>query len=404
MRFSNKFFIAILFLLSYSLFAQDSGAESGGDDLENLDDLFSEPESDIIIEEPETDHREQFEIADKVKFSGTFSATGVVAAGWSNWNFINDISDGFDASAGLKSSLKLSFDARPTSEFRVFGSVSTAFNPYESLQDAGTSLDDLVAAWTSPTVNTIYCDYTLRDVLFSRLGKFSFKWGQGRFYTPGNLMSGSEDSSFNFRFSLPSLAGLSFVLLTNNSTHYKDFTYACKIDFVFGETLISPGISYNDTDAFKTVLSFKQVILKTDLLIDFVTAFTYQGLESLHVVTGFYHEWDKVKFYGEYHYSAQISSFTTNSYTHNHESSLALGWSKPFGTPFNLGLQWVQYYNDGSGKVTLGLNQKIFPYMDMEIGLPIIYGKDGSKAVASNNDPSGRRIALGLALKLKGSF
>lgn len=382
MKKSALLILVLPILLQFGLYGQE----------DDLDNLFDAPKQDIVVEQPQIDLRKQFEESKKVKVSADYYAKGLVAAGLTDWN-----TSAFDASAGLKSSMKVNFDARPAPEFRVFGSVSTTFNPYASLQESGETAS-ASAVWSTPTVDQLYCDYILKDTLFTRLGKFSFAWGQGRFYTPGNLMTASSDSDFNFRLTLPALAGLSFVLLTNDSTYYGDFTYGGKVDFVFGSTMISPAVTYRETDGLKTLLSFKQVIGKTDFLIDFTTNITNSGnLASLYVVSGFYREWEDLKFYGEYQYS-RIGT------VNDHVAKLAFGVNNPFGAPFNLGLQWEQNFMDWSGTVTAVLTQNIFPFIKMTIGLPFVYGTDGSYAMVNNADPDGRRIALGLALELTGSF
>lgn len=385
--------IFFILLMSFSTFAQETDESDG---LEDLDDLFETPQDDIIVEESEIDLREQFEVAEIVKFKGSFSAMGIIGAGWNSWNFIHDITDGFDASAGLQSNFTVSVDARPVPQFSIFASLSTAFDPYASLNEAG--VDEISSFWTEPTFDSVYLDYILKDTLYTRLGKFKMAWGQGQFYTPGNLMENSGDSALNIRLTIPAWFGLSFVLLTNNSVSYLDFTYGGKIDFVFGETMISPGVTFSYYGGLETILSLKQVLFKTDLLIDFTTHINNQGLESTYVVAGFFREWDNLKLYGEY----QFSWLSASGY--NHESTLALGWSKPLGAPFNLGLEWMQNYVDGSGMVTLGYSHRIFPYVDLQLALPIVYGVDGSSAVVNNPDPSKRRIALALALKFSGSF
>ncbi|MBN2655821.1 MAG: hypothetical protein JXR86_02070 [Spirochaetales bacterium] len=386
MKINQLAIIPFFLFASISLQAQE----------EDLDSLFDEPQEDIVVEEPEVDHRAQFEESKKVSITGAYKARGLVGAGWTSWDFVHDIKEGFNASAGLESSLSVSFDARPASELRIFGTVSTAFDPYASLQEAGETAT-AEALWTAPGIDALYADYILKDTLFTRLGKFSVGWGQGRFYTPGNLMSGSSNSDFNLRLTLPSLAGVTFILLTNDSTYYGDFTYGGKADFVFGSTMISPALTYKDSDGFKALLSFKQVIFKTDFLIDTSLTIKDSELASLYAVAGFFREWGSIKLYGEYQYSC-IST------TNDHVASIAFGVNNPLGAPLSLGVQWEQNFMDWSGSVTPVMTMDIFPLLKMTIGLPIIYGSDDSYAVLKNSDPEGRRIALGLALELSGSF
>ena len=385
--------IILLLLFPFVVFSQEGNTDET-DELENLDDLFSTPEEDIVVEEPEVDNRTQFESSEKIKFSGSFNAIGGISAGWNNWNFINNIAEGFAPSAGFESDFKLNLDIRPAPQLRLYGSLFTTFDAYALTEVSEKATE---AVWTVPEFKDLYCDYIIADTLFTRFGKFTMGWGQGRFYTPGNLMSDSENSSLNFRFSLPTLFGMSFVLLSNKSVNYKDFTFAGKIDFVFGETMISPGVKYNKNEGVTTLLSLKQVLFKTDFLVDFTTNINNSLLQSVYVVSGFYHEWSDVKLYGEYQFSWLQSQY-------DHEASIAAIWSRPFGATFDLGIQFMQNFVDGSGTVTLGLNKKVLPYMEMKIALPIVYGSEGSSAVLKNEDPSGNRIGLLIALEIKTDF
>ena len=76
-----------------------------------------------------------------------------------------------------------------------------------------------------------------------RIGKHDVGWGQGRLFAPGDILNDSLNS-FNFRFSIPTMAGLTAVVLTNNGTSYLDLVYAAKLDFVIGDTLLSPALRF----------------------------------------------------------------------------------------------------------------------------------------------------------------
>lgn len=392
-------FICALFILSFPLSAQEETPTV--DEAESLDDLFEAPPEDIIVEEPQTDHREQFEKEKTVNVIGSFEATGLVAAGWAGWNFIPDLSQDFDGSTGLTSTAKVTFDARPAPEFRVYGSLSTAFNPLEKDDDWDdfiASLDSLVgsASWSSPYFNELYCDYILKDFLFVRLGKHAISWGQGRLFTPGNLMSDST-ASFNVRVSMPTLAGLTFVILTNGGVSYRQLVYAGKVDFVLFNTLISPAVRYNFDEGVESLLSLKKVILKTDFLIDAVAHYD-EGFQSVTALGGFFREWTDFKLYGEYRFHWNSDGSMT------HDAGLAAGYNNPFGAPFDVGSQIIHNFLDNSGTITLGISQSLWPYVTMKVGMPIVYGTDNSSAVLNNTDPEKRRIALILSLTLSGSF
>jgi len=144
-------------------------------------------------------------------------------------------------------------------------------------------------------------------------------------------------------------------------------------------------------------LSLKKVAFKTDLFADVVLHSGTQLL-SLTAMAGFFREWPDVLLYGEYQFRwTEPQAFT-------HDAALALGFNNIFGTPLDFGVQARHNFMDHSGSVTLGLTQPLWPFVKLEIGLPIVYGAEGSSAVLANVDPGGRRILLAVALTLSGGF
>ena len=397
-----------LFLMSplIRLQAEDDPAsevpqEDVVDEADDLDDLFDDPPEDIVAEPVEADHRESYEKSDTVKVTGGFKAAGLVAAGWAGWDFIPDVRQNFDGSIGLTSTAYVRFDARPAPEFRVYGNVSTAFNPLDDdddWDDLISSIDSLTGGgtWLDPYFSELYCDYILGEFLYARLGKHTIGWGQGRLFTEGNLMSDSN-VSFNVRLSIPSWSGLSFIVLTKGAISYRQLVYAGKIDFVLADTLISPALRFNFDEGVSGLLSIKKVLFKTDFLIDAIASYT-DSFQSVTTVAGFFREWNDFKLYGEYRYCWNIDG------SQSHDAALAAGIKKPFDMPFDLGAKVMHHFLDNSGTITLGYSQKIWPFVTLNFGIPIIYGSGSSYAVLNNPDPGNRRIALVLSLKLSGSF
>ncbi|MBB6480732.1 hypothetical protein [Spirochaeta isovalerica] len=418
MRLKKSLIVPLIFLLGFTIFAQDTG-DSEDIPMDNLDDLFAAPDEDIVVEEPEEDLHSQFEESDKIQFGGTFSLSAIGGVGLLDWEISED---SVEPSVGLESNLKLFFNARPAPEISLYGSLLTGFDPLALIDDSEWSDGD--EAWDIPSIGELYVDYIVKDFLFTRFGKYNMSWGQARFYNNGDLLAISSGSYINARFSFPTLSGLSLVMMTGNTLDIEDFSYAVKVDFVFGETLITPAVKYNYNEGIHTLLSFKQVIGKTDIFIDFTTNFR-DAFHLTAVVTGFYREWDSVKLYGEYRYSwigdwydPDDSIWDVGLYDefpygwngkadgpgHQHIAALAVKWDNPFGAKFDLAAQVENNFSDWSGIVTLGLTQKILPYLRMNIGLPIVYGNENSWAMQNNADPEGRRIALALELELKTDF
>ena len=319
-----------------------------------------------------------YEKTEKVKVSGKFTALGLIAAGWTGWDFIPDLSYGFDPSLGMTSTASLIFDARPAPEFRVYGNVATSFNPLSEDYDQDITSPFFIpvtttSSWSGFYVSELFCDYILYDFLYARLGKHTIGWGQGRIYNPGNLMSDSG-VNYNLRFSLPSIAGLTIIVLTNGALTYTNLVYALRTDFVIWDTMISPAIRYNVGEGFNGLVSLKKVMFKTDFLVD-VTANYYDSFLSADVLAGFFREWSDVKLYGEYTYS------WSNDGAESHNAGLVLGFKKPFGAPFDFGAQVLHNFLDNSGTATLGISQKIWPFVTMYIAVPVVYGADDSYAV-----------------------
>ena len=368
------------------------------DEADDIDELFSQASEDFVLESEIVDHRAKFESSETITAKISFKSTGLIGAGWTSWDIFSNITEDFDGFAGLTSIATVSFDARPVSEFRIYGNIYAAYNPVEEdslLDDFDEILSSVTlteGSWDGPLIKELYCDYILDDFLYVRLGKHDIGWGQGRLFNPGDILSDSLDS-FNFRFSIPTLAGLNLVVLTNNGTSYKDLVYASKVDLVLGETLISPALRYNWDEGFTGLFSFKQVIFGTDLFIDLRAKF-YNSINSLYIVGGFFREWDDIKLYSEYQFSWEDSETYTN------DIAVALGLDNPFSAPFDIGAKWQHNFMDGSGTITLGLNQVLWPYVTMKLGLPLVYGSESSSYVSA----SPRRISFIFALTLSGGF
>ena len=179
------FAAGLIFLFFYSLnslYSQDGSSQTDVtdedliiDEADELDSLFDEPQEDIIVEakEEEPDLREAFEVNDKVVVSGNFTSTGAIGVGWNTWDFLTDVTQGFDGFAGLTSTASVTFDARPSPEFRVYGNIYAAYNPVEDenvieeLEDILNSTSLTTGSWAGPSISELYCDYILYDFLYS---------------------------------------------------------------------------------------------------------------------------------------------------------------------------------------------------------------------------------------------
>jgi len=374
--------------------AQDSAQDSAPTD--DFDALFDAPAEDVQEQPTDViDHTAQFEKTESMAVTGSFTATGVGGGGWIVYPDWLHPQEGFDGTVGLTSSATLALDARPDTTVRVYGSMGTSMDPL-----AGS------ASWPAPAIDELFCDYSGINGLFLRLGTWTLTWGQGRIFTPGNLVS---DSAGNFivRGSLPTLLnGVSFTTLMNNSLFStpsspspRELVYAGTADLVLGKLLIGTGFRYQLVEGYNALVSLKIVLFGTDMYTDLTAHYLAPRLEY-KALAGFFREWGDFKLNMEYCFDG------TELAPNAHSLAVDLGYKDIFDTPVDIGAQWRHGLTDGSGSLALGLGWTIFPNVTATIGLPFIYGKDGSFYVEDNynNDPAGRRLALGLSLELSASF
>ncbi len=389
MNFKHNIIFSIIFIfLVFSVYPQQEN--------ESIDDLFEEPAEDIVVEDTATDHLTQFEQEDKVNFSGSFSATGGGAVGWKDTPDFADPLKGLDAEVGAKSLARVKFQAKPDPDFAVTGNFYTEIDPGSGDTD-----------WSDAEIDELFCDYTWLDTAFIRIGKHTMSWGQGRLFSPGNLMSGSEDG-VAFRVSFPSvLSGLSFVSLldenlipSDSSLSSKDVAAGALLDTLIGSYYYSVGARYQRYEGLRILNSLKRVVYKTDLFTDLV--FTYDDNKEeyfFQTVAGFFREWADFKLYGEYCFDGKTYGGD------DHSIGIAVGYNNIFSSPVDFGLEWKHGFMDNSGKFLPGVSWSPWKFVKAYIAVPVNYGTSGSRYYNEDDeDLSGRRVACVMSLELSASF
>ena len=361
---------------------------------ENIDDLFNDPEEDIVAENSEEDHLSQFEESEKVLLTGYFSATGGGGIGWNKTPDFSDLSDGFVPVFGAESLASLSFDARPDPTFRVYGKIYTEIDPSGSSE-----------GWTDPEFEELFGDYNWLDKAYFRIGKHRVKWGQGRIFTPGDLVEESDDG-VTIRATLPTvLDGVSFVSFYDDSFIESEETigsekiaYGMIADKTLGNVNLSAGFRFRKTEKLRTLNSFKTVLFGTDIFSDLVTHFDQNEKPLFEVLAGFFREWTDFKFYGEYCFDGSSENYE------DHSIGLAAGYKNIFSTSLDFGIEWQHAFIDDSGSILPVLRWAPWKNVKASIGVPVIYGSDDSRYVDDNDSPVDSRIAAVFFLELSSSF
>ena len=153
-----------------------------------------------------------------------------------------------------------------TATFRLYGKIYTEIDPTGSSE-----------SWTDPEFEELFGDYNWLDKAYFRIGKHRVKWGQGRIFTPGDLVEESEDG-VTVRATLPTvLDGVSFVSFYDDSfkeneenLNGQDLAYGMIADKTFGSINLSSGLRIRKGEKLKTLNSFKTVLFGTDLFSDLV--------------------------------------------------------------------------------------------------------------------------------------
>ncbi len=220
-----------------------------------------------------------------VKIGG--SLTGKISATWT-WN--DPWNSGFDLFN--PNSQKLSpvlqglvyFDARPAEEFRVHGSVKTAW-PFSStgsflnsasLTTVGgsTILTTTSGSITVPDLHIfeLFSDFQLGDSVYFRFGKATVKWGVGYFFSPADIINlepidifdptAQREGPLQFRVFIPygkSQNTLSFYAIFDNGAtpDFSNTALAGKAEFVLGtyELGISGYYRYDTTERAAVTLT-----------------------------------------------------------------------------------------------------------------------------------------------------
>uniref|UniRef100_UPI001291161D hypothetical protein n=1 Tax=Candidatus Oscillochloris fontis TaxID=2496868 RepID=UPI001291161D len=257
--------------------------------------------------------------------------------------------------------------AQPDQDLRVYGSVGVDLDPASGQY-----------TWSDITLGELYADYYGVPLAFIRVGKFSVNWGQGRLFTPGDIMADSDEGTA-FRLSLPTmLSGISAIALAQKdffaepkNPSYRELAYGLSADLVFGYLRTGFGARYRGAEGLRTVSSLKTVLGGTDFFTDII--FNYcDGESDFGLLSGFYRSWGNLLSYGEYYIDATIPGKI------GHSVGLALGYSGLFSKPLDAGVKWLHTWQDDSGSFTAGLVWRHRSHLSISAAVPITYGAEST--------------------------
>ena len=359
---------------------------------DDFDSIFDDPAEDIVVEQPaDIDYRNQFEESKKIVVSGDFVIRAGGGFGWTDEPF-----DGYpEKVAGAYSKATISFDARPDPTIRIFGKLKTEMD-----SDNGSDV------WSRLDFDELYCDYNWLDKSFFRLGKFYMTWGQGRLFRPANFMEDCEDGT-SFRMTMPNvLDGVTLVSLykrypgspNDGKLHKGDVSLAGHADKTLGPINFSAAMLYNQMDGQRYSGSVKTVILGTDLFADYVLNRSDEGDITHEALAGFYHEWENIKFYGEYYYDGRIEDDV------DHCVGLATDFDNLFGSPVGMGFKWLHSVTDNAGQFIGGFSISPWKHVKIRMAIPWQYGDKELDKDFYEEFPINSKLAFTLFVELSAGF
>jgi hypothetical protein len=258
--------LAAIFLLATGIL---SGAQEAGGIDTDIDSLFGDEE--VVTEAPAQNPAEAAKQnpvtaalkSDKVRVGGSFYGSMTPSATWVDfWD--GDLALG-DSNTSIGASLKstLFFDARPTEDFRVYGSARAAY-PFSTETTDGISVPSL-------SVFELFADFNLNDKVYFRMGKSTVKWGVGYFWSPADVINlepinvldaeAQREGPINFRMNFP-IAGtqnnLYFYTILDSDYANIDFettALAAKAEFLLGNYEVGLGAYYRYDTAERGMLT-----------------------------------------------------------------------------------------------------------------------------------------------------
>lgn len=397
--------------------------------LSALDDFFDDPDSGIVEEgeaigdetDPEQDPDADADTetaptfvdidaltTSPVRFSGSVDTGVGIAYGLLDWPGedelnrdelwkITELEAGYDMTASMR------VTARPKPHLRFTGSLTT-------------SLSNSTAQFSNPAIGSLFVDYTLRDNIFLRAGKYDMTWGQARILPNiGDLVS-DVSSGAAMRATIPAGPGTITGIMWTRRTEIaqyesgdpRSFTYAGQYETTRGR--VSTGIAARAraqdtlrTAAYVTV-GLGAVDLSQEGIVrwDRENPFSEDTLDFSTLSQAIWEfgrpVWRIIAEYG--------FDYTVEDYE-GHRVGLGLRMPQFLPRGWRPNITWRHAFEDNSGQIAAGLTGSFGPDLDGTIGVPVRYGAPGTIYRGGDFEsdiPTTNVIALGVGVRLKFSF
>lgn len=331
---ATRWILAAFLILAALCPAQAQEAEDVEGTEDEVDALFDEDTFESFDEEGQAARPQ-----DDVLKTGLLSWSGRISGSMkSEWVFPDPLAAGFDPAAPEDQSLEpaleslLSFDARPESDFRVYGRFRIrAEDPGGALAGlmggGGLDVDNLPEGWTSEEnedgdleirnpegvliatvaaedpegdgeekpgtgttpsmgfqVTELFSEFSWKDSLFFKFGKHTIQWGVGYFFSPADVLNltaideenpaADREGPVSLRIHMPfDVHNAYLYLIPNLDAKPLELAVAPMVEAVFGLTEIGIGAYYQQALAPRAVALLSTTVGDVDFFAEGVASF-----------------------------------------------------------------------------------------------------------------------------------
>jgi hypothetical protein len=355
---------------------------------DSLDNLFDQPAPDVVVEAPAKAAIPQVNQVLRPFGTVSFNLAGVWGQGGSDTSTV-----------GVDSTWTVGVDARPDDTLRIQGSLTSSLPTGKTL------------SYSTPVVNELFADYAVGSLAVVRVGQFGVTWGQARLVSNvGNLIA-SANPGFSAKAAVPVGTGTLTLFSSaiggfDNHQLPLDYQYAGAFDQTLGPVTLGGAYSYRKNQVWQASAYGKT---------------SFWGWDWYGEAVGTFHQtdspWDRADALAGGNWQGWFPVWTLNTETlvskfKNHpeltqyttEASLSIDGKVPWSgfTPKLLG---AYAWDDRSGELIASVvYQPVGSSLSFTLGLPWIFGDDGTRFVTGNPDSSGRRYGIGVKASLSYSF
>lgn len=395
--------------------------------LHALDDLFEDPEKGVVQEgeaigdetDPERDREVELLVPEPgfvdigalttapVTFSGSVDTGAGISLGLLDWpDTSSDAEDVWELrqlGAGYDMSASVLVTARPEPHLRFTGSLTT-------------SLNENTARFSSPAIGSLFVDYTLKDTIFFRAGKYGMTWGQARLLPNiGNLVT-DVSSGAAMRATIPvgpgTLTGIMWTrreeIERHGSGSWRSFTYASQYETTRGRVSTGVAARARSLDTLRTTAYVTLGLGAIDLTQEAIVRWDRHDPfsdDTLDFATLSQFIWEfgspLWRIIGEYGFDYAVDNWQ------GHRVGLGIRMPQYLPGDWRPQLTWRHAFQDDSGQIAAGVSGTLAPDLRGTIGVPVRYGAPGTIYRGGDFEsdiPTTSVISLGIGVRLKFSF